>query len=85
MCASSFGCGTSTPVNQYDLDAEWSRSALDIENRMFLFGTMSAPLEIELSPFITASTGVPFNITTGGDYLDNGDSQRPAGLRQRTR
>lgn len=79
LCASSVGCGTSTPVNQYDLDAEWSRSSLDIENRMFLAGTVSAPWRIMLSPFITANSGAPFNITTGGDYLDDGVlNERPA-------
>ncbi len=79
LCASSYGCGTSTPVNQYDLDAEWSRSSLDIENRMFLAGTVVAPLRIMFSPFITASSGVPFDITTGGDYLEDGIlNARPA-------
>jgi hypothetical protein len=79
LCASSFGCGTSTPVNQYDLSSEWSRAALDVEHRMFLAGTVTAPLRIMLSPFITASSGVPFNITTGADYLDDGVlNARPA-------
>lgn len=68
LCPSSVGCGTSTPVNQYDLSAEWSRSAMAVENRMFLAGTVQAPLRIQLSPFITASSGMPFNITTGGFY-----------------
>ena len=72
LCASTVGCGTSTPVNQYDLSDEWSRSALDIEHRMFLAGTIQAPLRIQLSPFITASSGVPFNIITGSDYLNDG-------------
>jgi hypothetical protein len=33
---------------------------------------VAAPLKIQLSPFILASSGLPFNITTGGDYLDDG-------------
>ena len=49
LCPSSSGCGTSTPVNPYDLSAEWSRAALAVENRMFLFGTISAPLKIQTS------------------------------------
>jgi hypothetical protein len=68
LCASSFGCGTSTPVNPNDLAAEWSRSSLDVQNRMFLFGTVSAPWRIQLAPFVVAQTGAPFNITTGGSY-----------------
>jgi len=79
LCPSTAGCGTSTPVDQFDLSAEWSRSALDIEHRMFLAGTLQAPLRIQLSPFITASSGAPFNITTGGDYLGDGIfNARPA-------
>jgi hypothetical protein len=72
LCASSAGCGTSSPVNQYDLSEEWSRSSLDIASRMFLFGSIAAPWKVQLSPFITASSGVPFDILTGGDYLGNG-------------
>jgi hypothetical protein len=79
LCASTYGCGTSTPVNQYDLTEEWGRAALAVENRMFLFGSVMAPLKITLSPFILASSGVPYNITTGGDYLDDGIlNARPA-------
>jgi hypothetical protein len=72
LCASSFGCGTSTPVNPYDLSSEWSRASLDVQNRMFIFGTVSAPLKIQLAPFIVASSGAPFNITTGGPYYLDG-------------
>jgi hypothetical protein len=72
LCASSAGCGTSSPVNQYDLSEEWSRSSLDIASRMFLFGSVQAPWKVQLSPFITASSGLPFDILTGGDYLGNG-------------
>jgi hypothetical protein len=72
LCAFSTGCGTSTPVNPYDLSAEWSRSSLDVQNRMFIFGSVSAPLKIQLSPFVVAQTGAPFNITTGGFYLYDG-------------
>ncbi len=72
LCSLSTGCGTSTPVNPYDLAAEWSRSSLDVQNRMFLFGSISAPFKIQLSPFIVAQTGAPFNVTTGGFYYYDG-------------
>jgi hypothetical protein len=39
---------------------------------MFIFGSVSAPLKIQLSPFVVAQTGAPFNITTGGFYLYDG-------------
>lgn len=72
LCASPSGCGTSSPVDQYDLSQEWGRSSLDITSRMFLAGSFMAPWRVQLSPFITASSGMPFNIITGGDYLDDG-------------
>ena len=68
LCPSSVGCGTSTPVNPYDLSAEWSRAALDVQNRAFIFGSVSAPWKIQLNPFVVAQSGAPFNITTGGFY-----------------
>ncbi|HEX8130104.1 MAG TPA: carboxypeptidase regulatory-like domain-containing protein [Pyrinomonadaceae bacterium] len=72
------GAGT-FPANNYDLSAEYGRSALDIRHRFFLGGSISAPWGIRLNPLIFASTGAPFNITTGRD--NNGDTQfndRPA-------
>jgi hypothetical protein len=72
LCAFSTGCGTSTPVNPYDLSAEWSRSSLDVQNRMFLVSTISAPFKIQLAPFFVAQTGAPFDITTGGFYYYDG-------------
>jgi hypothetical protein len=79
LCATTAGCGTSEPVIQNDLSAEWSRSSLDIADRMFLGGTIMAPWKVQLAPFMTATSGLPFDITTGGDYLDNGIlNARPA-------
>ncbi|HEY0084183.1 MAG TPA: hypothetical protein VGB61_15495, partial [Pyrinomonadaceae bacterium] len=69
----------SFPADNYDLSAEYGRSALDIRHRFFLGGSISAPWGIRLNPLIFASTGAPFNITTGRD--NNGDTQfndRPA-------
>ncbi|HZG53110.1 MAG TPA: carboxypeptidase regulatory-like domain-containing protein [Pyrinomonadaceae bacterium] len=72
------GAGT-FPADNYDLSAEYGRSALDVRHRFFLGGSISAPWGIRLNPLIFASTGSPFNITTGFD--DNGDTlvtDRPA-------
>lgn len=67
------------PANQYDLSAEYGRSALDIRHTFTLVAGVSAPWELRFSPFITATSGRPFNIITGTDA--NGDSlfnDRPA-------
>ncbi len=71
--------GGALPVNQYDLDAEWSRSSMDIQNRAFIGGSVMAPWRVELSPFIIARSGMPFNINTGADNNHDGViNDRPA-------
>ncbi|HLL15974.1 MAG TPA: carboxypeptidase regulatory-like domain-containing protein [Pyrinomonadaceae bacterium] len=72
------GAGT-FPADNYDLSQEYGRSALDVRHRFFFGGSISAPWGIRLNPLIFASTGSPFNITTGFD--NNGDTlvtDRPA-------
>ncbi|MDQ1591663.1 MAG: hypothetical protein QOG71_2290 [Pyrinomonadaceae bacterium] len=74
----SDGAG-SFPADNYDLSSEYGRSSLDVRHRFFLGGSISAPWGIRFNPLIFASTGAPFNITTGFD--NNGDTQsndRPA-------
>ena len=44
---------------------------MDIQNRAFIGGSIMAPWRVQLSPFIIARTGMPFNINTGTD--NNGD------------
>jgi hypothetical protein len=79
--ASSDTDGPNTfPASQYDLSGEYGRSSLDVRHRFFLGGSVNAlPWGIRLSPFVTANSGRPFNITTGRDT--NGDTlftERPA-------
>ena len=61
------------PANTYNLATEYGRTSFDVHNR-FLIGGMLRPkfYGLTLSPFIMASTGAPFNITTGRDA--NGDT-----------
>ncbi|HEV7905195.1 MAG TPA: carboxypeptidase regulatory-like domain-containing protein [Pyrinomonadaceae bacterium] len=69
----------SFPADNYDLSSEYGRSSLDVRHRFFLGGSISAPWGIRLNPLIFASSGAPFNITTGLD--NNGDTlftDRPA-------
>lgn len=74
----SDGAG-SFPANSYDLTGEWGRAGFDVRHRVFVGGSLVAPFGLRFSPFITASSGQPFNITLGRDL--NGDSvfnDRPA-------
>jgi hypothetical protein len=71
--------GTLFPVNTYDLQGEYGRALYDIRHRFSFFGTLNLPGKISLSPFITAGTGRPFNITTGQDTnLDDVFTERPS-------
>jgi hypothetical protein len=75
----------SLPANSYDLTSEWGRAFTDRRHSFFVGGRISMPMGISLSPFINASSGGPFSITTGFD--ENGDTvinDRPAGLSRNT-
>ncbi len=69
----------SFPANPYDLSTEYGRSVLDERYRFVLGAAIAAPGKFQLSPYIIARSGTPFNITTGTDT--NGDgvlTERPA-------
>jgi hypothetical protein len=73
------GAGT-FPANNYDLTGEYGRTSSDRRQTFNLGGSYDAPWwGLRFNPLITASTGGPFNITTGLD--NNGDTtfnDRPA-------
>lgn len=72
------GAGT-FPADSYNLSGEFGDASSDIRHRINFGGNFELPYGLELSPFITYRTGIPFNITTGID--SNGDSlftERPA-------
>lgn len=60
------------PAYSYDLSGEYGRSAFDIRHNVVLGGSITAPWDIRLNPFIIFRSGTPFNITRGTDT--NGDS-----------
>jgi hypothetical protein len=67
------------PAYPYDLSTEYGRSIFDIRHRFFLSSSAALPGGIQLSSLVVASSGRPFNITTGNDT--NGDTvfaDRPA-------
>jgi hypothetical protein len=69
---SSANPGGTFPSDQYNLDADYGRASYDIHHRLFLGGSISAPYGFRVSPFMLASSGVPYNVTLGYDL--NGDS-----------
>ncbi len=69
----------SFPANQYNLRTEYGPASFSASQRFFLGGSIPLPLGFRVSPFVTASSGRPFDIVTGTDL--NGDSlfnDRPA-------
>lgn len=60
------------PSNQYNLDQDYGRTTYDIRHRVFVGGSVSGPYGFRLSPFLIATSGVPYNVTVGQDL--NGDS-----------
>ena len=68
----------SFPSNPYDLQQDYGRASFDIRNRLFMGGTIGLPKGFRFSPFLVASSGPPFNITTGTDpYQGNLYNMRP--------
>ena len=71
--ANSNASGVSTFVsNSYDLSQDYGRASFDTRHRLFLGGSIALPYLFRLSPFMVASSGSPYNITTPTDL--NGDS-----------
>src|SRR6202043_3840362 len=65
------GAGSFPSINN-DISLDYGRSAFDIRHRLFFGGTIGLPYAFRLSPFMMASSGTPYNVTTGQDL--NGDS-----------
>jgi hypothetical protein len=62
----SSGAGTfiTTPGN---IAADYGRTAFDVRQRLFMAGSITLPKFIQVSPFMIAQSGQPYNITTGSD------------------
>lgn len=67
----SDGAG-SFPAYSYDFTGEYGRSSFDVRHNFVVGGNITLPWSVSLNPFVTASSGRPFNITRGVDL--NGDS-----------
>ena len=70
-----------TPANNYDPQADWSRSDLDRRHRLNVVVLYPWRFGLQVSGIVNVWSGLPYNITTGTD--DNHDTvfnDRPAGL-----
>jgi hypothetical protein len=67
-------------MNQYDFNSDWGYTGFDTRHRVFGNLTVRLPKTSNLSFFVMANSGNPYNVTTGRD--ENGDqstSDRPVG------
>jgi hypothetical protein len=62
----------SFPSTNNNISLDYGRSAFDIRHRFFFGGTIGLPYAFRLSPIMMASSGTPYNVTTGQDL--NADS-----------
>lgn len=58
--------------NSYDISEDYGRASFDTRHRLFLGGSLALPYAFRLSPFMIASSGTPFNVSSADDL--NGDS-----------
>ncbi len=63
------GSFASTPN---DLHADYGRANFDTRNRFVFYGSFALPHLINVSPFILANSGAPYNITSGLDPYGDG-------------
>src|SRR6266566_1257287 len=61
----------SFPSNPLDVSQDYGRASFDVRHRVFFGGTVGLPMGFRMSPFMIASSGSPFNITTGQDLYGN--------------
>ena len=73
----------SLPANNFDLTAEWGPSMMDIPHRMAGMFNMDLWKGFKLATSFNASSGSPYNITTGrDDNRDTVSNDRPDGVRR---
>lgn len=72
---------TFTPQNQYDPNAEWSRTNWDQRHRFNLFGTFYPDKPLTLGIGLYGYSALPYTITTGTDDFETGEfNARPYGV-----
>ncbi len=61
------------PADPYNLRAEWGPSSIgDVRNRAVVGTNFTLPWKFSLSPFLMASSGTPYTVTTGLDTYGDG-------------
>jgi hypothetical protein len=63
-----------------NLGADYGRASFDVRSRLYMGGSFTGPYKVTFSPFLAATSGQPFNITTVNDLNGDGilSNDRPA-------
>jgi hypothetical protein len=79
VLGSAHGNANGLPMNQYNDNLDYGRTAFDIRHRGYFGGAVGLPFKLNLNPFVTLQSGAPFNITTGQPFEGDGIyNARPA-------
>lgn len=62
---------TSFPSVAEDPGLDYGRASFGIRHRVFMLGTITAPLAITFAPLLVAQSGTPYNLTIGEDLTAN--------------
>lgn len=77
--ANSTSDSASSVSNPYDVAADYGVSALNVNHRVFIGGSLNSRWNIRLSPFMVYQSSRPFNILIPQDMLGTGIlNQRPS-------
>jgi hypothetical protein len=65
-------------IDPYNIGKDYGRAVFDVRYRLFMYGSLSLPHAISVSPLLIFSAGTPYNITTGSDLNNDGQfNDRP--------
>ncbi|MEP6714739.1 MAG: TonB-dependent receptor [Terriglobia bacterium] len=65
---SAHGDANGQLMDQYNAAIDYGRTRFDVRHRGYVGGSVTLPYGVSMSPFVTMSSGSPFNITTGNQY-----------------
>ncbi len=70
-----------SPVNKYDMNADWGPTPNDVKHRIVSNLTYALPFGIQVGTVYTFNTAPPYNVTRGTDVNGDGDNnERPDGV-----